>query len=358
MSLKSNKKLTIISLLMLNLFPIITNAQEEFYLSEKSLIANQHIPHIHLEYRQSQPLINTGKSGEWDSIDVLNPSVIKFNNTYVNYYSGYDGQTWKTGIATSKDGVSWIKLPNNPVLFPNNADWDTKYISANGSAIVFNNKIFYAYHGVDSDNTTRVGMATSNNISSLIKESKPVLSPGPSGSWDSAAVADPYLFLQDGILFMYYLGQDKFGIQRLGIAKSTDGIHWEKSIANPIMDVGAKGTFDENGLGEPSVIFIPPYYYMLYTGRDAREHRNLGYAISMNGISWKKMTTKGIVDNSKFGSWASKVICDSTFIEINNEITVFFGGGDVASPDQNLNGKIGSFLFKADPTIEIQPLQN
>jgi hypothetical protein len=35
------------------------------------------------------------------------------------------------------------------------------------------------------------------------------------------------------------------------------------------------------------------------------------------------------------------VICDPTVIANGDRVTVWFGGGDVASPDQNLDGQIG-----------------
>jgi hypothetical protein len=35
------------------------------------------------------------------------------------------------------------------------------------------------------------------------------------------------------------------------------------------------------------------------------------------------------------------VICDPTVIAAGDRVTVWFGGGDVASPDQNLHGQIG-----------------
>ncbi len=47
------------------------------------------------------PILSTGGLGEWDAFDVLNPSVVKHGNLYYNFYSGFDGKTWRTGLATS-----------------------------------------------------------------------------------------------------------------------------------------------------------------------------------------------------------------------------------------------------------------
>src|ERR1017187_5347065 len=39
--------------------------------------------------------------------------------------------------------------------------------------------------------------------------------------------------------------------------------------------------------------------------------------------------------------WDSQVICDPTIELLDGRLTVWFGGGDAPSPDENLNGQIG-----------------
>lgn len=138
---------------------------------------------------------------------------------------------------------------------------------------------------------------------------------------------------------MYYLGMNDVYVQRLGIAYSDDGINWIKYNNNPILDVGAADTFDENGLGEPSVIFKDDMFYMIYTGRNKNEQRNIGLAVSYDGVNFKKMNTQGIFENRS--DWNSEVICDTTLMLVDDDIWCWYGGGNVSSPDQELNGKIG-----------------
>ena len=88
---------------------------------------------------------------------------------------------------------------------------------------------------------------------------------------------------------MYYLGQDRAARQRLGVARSPDGVHWEKLRANPILELGGRGAFDEAGLGEPAVWQSHGFYWMLYTGRDIKENRRLGLARSTDGVHWTKL---------------------------------------------------------------------
>ena len=51
-----------------------------------------------LEYND-QIVLDTGNG--WDSEDVLNPSVVEYQGTFFNYYSGRNGNVWRTGLAVS-----------------------------------------------------------------------------------------------------------------------------------------------------------------------------------------------------------------------------------------------------------------
>ena len=282
-------------------------------------------------------------SGSWDSMDVLNPSVLLYNGQFYNYYSGWDGEVWRTGLAVSEDGLEWLKQPDY-LLDIREDQWDNTYIAANGSAVQLNDQVFYFYQGTDKANgRAQIGLAVSSDgFSFQERTDSPVLSLGAEGSWDSQGVADPYVISFGGKLYMYYLGMDQLSVQRIGVAVSDDGYNWVKYKNNPIMDVGVAGSFDENGLGEPSVIYKAPYFYMLYTGRSATEQRNIGFAVSLDGVNWKKLNYYGIIDLNN-NSWDNQVICDTTLLETEDSIIVWYGGGNVASPDQGLNGKIGRF---------------
>lgn len=293
------------------------------------------------------PVLERGKSGEWDSVDLLNPSVIQRNGKYYNYYSGYDGNVWRTGLAISEDGVKWLKYDKNPVLDISPNAWDSTYIAANGSAIEFNNKVFYFYQGQSKEKKANIGLAISEDGMKFQKQPNPVLTPGSSHSWDSNGVADPYVIYHNGYLYMYFLGMDDINKQRIGVARSRDGFTWEKYQENPILDIGSKGSFDENGLGEPSIVYYPPYFYMLYTGRASDEIRDVGLALSLDGVNWKKLNVTGLFKDRKPGTWDDSVICDTTLMIDRNTglVNVWYGGGNKKEPAQNLNGNVGMFTI-------------
>ncbi len=257
--------------------------------------------------------------------DALNPSVTYLGHNQVMLYSVFDG-VWRTALGP------------RIVLSPDPRTWEGSYIAANGAALAEPTQLRYWYVA-GPRNGGRIGLATSSDGRTFSKRAAPVLDPGPFESWDERVVADPYVIRAGDWLYLYYLGQDRAipPQQRLGVARSRDGIDWEKSLDNPILSPGQPGTFDEAGVGEPAVFLFGGYYWMLYTGRDFSERRRLGLARSTDGIHWTKLPAVF----SGASAWDSQVICDPA-VEVNgNEIDVWFGGGDVASPDERLHGKIG-----------------
>jgi len=274
-----------------------------------------------------------GAHGDWDAVDVLNPSVIRQGDAYYNFFSGYDGKAWHTGLAVSGDGVSWRK--EGTILSPDPGTWEGHAIAANGSAIVDESGILYYYQA--GDDTVQIGLARSRNGHQWQRNGAPVLTVGPYESWDERGVADPYVIRAGRGYYMFYLGMDRARRQRLGVAASDDGVSWYKLRGNPILELGEYDAFDSNGLGEPAVWTSRGYYWMLYTGRDRNEMRRLGLARSRDGVRWEKLPM--VIAGEQ--PWDSKVICDPTVIGNGDGVTVWFGGGDVASPDQNTHGQIG-----------------
>jgi hypothetical protein len=253
--------------------------------------------------------------------DALNPSV----TGRVNLYSVYDGQ-WHTALATTEDGVHW--QPQGIVLRAAAGS----YIAANGTALSHAGQFWYWYETGAKDRL-RISLARSADARAWRAEPAPVLDAGPVGAWDERAVADPYVIRIEPYFYMYYLGQDRAVRQRIGVARSTDGVHWEKLRANPLVEMDE----EEAGIGEPAVWQSHGFYWMLYTVRDFAENRYLRLARSTDGVRWIKLA----VHYKGTQPWNSKVICDPTVVVNGDRIQVWFGGGDVASPDENLHGQIG-----------------
>jgi predicted GH43/DUF377 family glycosyl hydrolase len=288
-------------------------------------------------------VIEPGAAGAWDAVDALNPSVVRFQGRYFNFYSGFDGKTWSTGLATSNDGRSWQKHAGNPVIRPDQA-WEGGYIAANGATLARGDVLLHWYQA-GSRNRTRIGFAHSADGVEWLRAPEPVLGYGPAGSWDESAHGDPNAVACGEWIYLYYLGQNRFGTQRLGVARSRDGMHWQKSHLNPVLETGGSGEFDERGLGEPAVFFADGAFWMLYVGRDKDEQRRIGWARSEDGVHWQKSSRPGVIAGDQ--PWNAAVVCDPEVLVDQGRLMILFGGGDRPSPDENLNGRIGVLLPQA-----------
>ena len=244
--------------------------------------------------------------------DALNPSVSGGRNLY----SVFDGRTWHTAEA------------GRVVLSPDPRTWEGSYIAANGSLLADS---YWFQAGPKA--RPRIGLAKLSG-GRWEKLPGPVLDYGPVGSFDERAVADPYVIRVGEYLYMYYLGQDRAVRQRIGLARSTDGIRWEKLRASPVLELDLD---HEAGVGEPAVWQSDGFYWMLFTVRNFDETRYLGLAQSTDGVKWKRLAARFTGEQA----WNSKVLCDPSVVVEGDRILVWFGGGDVASPDENLHGQIG-----------------
>jgi predicted GH43/DUF377 family glycosyl hydrolase len=267
----------------------------------------------------------------WDSHDVLNPSVV---DGQVNLYSGYDGETWRTGLAVASAPDRWER--RGMVIEPDPRTWEGNYIAANGSALRAGAGLLYWYVAGPRERP-RLGLARSADGAAWRKEPRPVFEPGPYASWDEFGVADPYVIRAGGGYYLFYLGQDRGWRQRIGVARSGDGVRWEKLRSNPVLESGEPGAFDEK-LGEPAVWTARGFYWMLYTGRAADETRKLGLARSRDGVHWERLPQVFAGGEP----WNASVVCDPTVEMLpGGRVAVWFGGGNRPRPDENLNGQIG-----------------
>lgn len=73
----------------------------------------------------------------------------------------------------------------------------------------------------------------------------------------------------------------------IGVATSTDGHHWTK--AGKVLTRGAPGSWDEGGVGRRHVLVVDEnQYVMFYEGVNFKGVHGIGIAISSDGIHWTK----------------------------------------------------------------------
>ncbi|MHC1739005.1 MAG: hypothetical protein AB9882_13445 [Ignavibacteriaceae bacterium] len=172
------------------------------------------------------PVLTRGSGNSWDSYSVSPGQVIKVGSTYRMYYTGYSSMNgnWDVGLATSEDGINWVKY-NNPVLYAGN---ENQIIAGD---IVVINSIYYLYYTVRNLPYYSISLATSTDGISWTKYAQnPILS--VSQSWEGTGIYWPSVDYSNGKYYMVFQNV-KDNLTAFGLAYSTDGKNWTKNSNNP-----------------------------------------------------------------------------------------------------------------------------
>jgi predicted GH43/DUF377 family glycosyl hydrolase len=163
------------------------------------------------------------------------------------------------------------------------------------------------YEAVAGDGLTTVGYATSKDGLEWTKRGV-ILS--PSEPWEMEEISPNSVLIEDGIYKLWYhaggyiRGSRRLGHAKIGLATSTDGIHWTKHAGNPVLDIGSAGSFDDEQVAEPRVFRLGATYRMYYTGRQkSTERTSLGMAVSDDGINWTKHDKNPLLDSDRWGGF-------------------------------------------------------
>ena len=267
---------------------------------------------------QNNPILKTGDAETWESVVSVIISVVYHDGMYKAWVSGADEtDTGRIGYATSEDGIVWTRYENNPVLVPGDAGaWDDT--NADHACVLFVDSTFKMWYMAEDEESSQIGYATSSDGVSWEKYSgNPVLNLGTTGTWDEEEVMHPSVIFDGETYHMWYNGYGQ-EMQRTGYATSLDGISWNKHPGNPVMTTGVSGSWDDHMLGLMSVIYKDGEFKMWYTagdgtGDDSRYFR-IGYATSTDGISWDKHKDNPILDIGEVGSWDSLGVVTSAVL--------------------------------------------
>ena len=103
---------------------------------------------------------------------------------------------------------------------------------------------------------------------------------------------------------------------------SADGVRWTGpgQVAVSLRDDG-----DEYGLGRPWVVQDGSTYRMWYSRRTLRRGYRLGYAESVDGVSWRRLDDQVGIDVSPSG-WDAEMICYPAVVETAHGAYLFYNG--------------------------------
>lgn len=295
------------------------------------------------------PIIRHNPSPEIDNL-YINPGAVLFHggkfHMFFNSFTGWPGVI-KVGYATSEDGYHWQMFQEAPVFTTNQIPYGKG--QADVSVVrVMDDGIWVMYFHTISEG--QIGRATAASpLGPWLVDADPILVPGPEGAWDHAWLGWPNL-VQDGNEFRMYYGAKAGGDFSIGMATSTDGIHWSKyndpstkdilyAESDPVFTPGAK--WESNKVDRPRVVKTPNGWVMLYQAGTAIEQR--GLAISRDGIRWEKYPANPIFSKEVFPIPNAKT-WDTNLIYHEGTFYYFMEIGTLSGTDLYLATQQGSLI--------------
>ena len=120
--------------------------------------------------RHAKPILTEGDSGAWEDWLVAELCVQKIGDKYHMWYTGGSYETPSPlgiGYASSIDAIKWNKYPDNPVLERDQDAWDKQYIF--DPIVLFNDSIYHMWYAGASYDNSLIGLATSEDGVNWIK---------------------------------------------------------------------------------------------------------------------------------------------------------------------------------------------
>jgi predicted GH43/DUF377 family glycosyl hydrolase len=240
---------------------------------------------------------------------------------YAGFYWGARGSDFKPrlGEATSSDGSAWTKVTGpaeggSVLALPNGNAFDKG--GQRDPSVLHDGTAYDLYFtALDSGGVRSIGFASTTQVAGTLLPDNTAWAnkaqvPVASGSaFDASAVSHPSVIKDGSNYVMYYTGTDAGGTSRIGRATSSSPGTGYTAGATAVLDLGAVGSFDSDGVKDPVVAKLGATdYRMLYTGVDADGIERVGYATSSDGVSWTK---QGVVLNPSLAAYSA----DETGVE-------------------------------------------
>ncbi len=157
----------------------------------------------------------------------------------------------------------------------------------------------------------------------------PVFKPGAPGSWESISADCQTVLYHAGTYYMWYSGTPQGLNAQQGLATSPDGIHWTRHPDNPVLRLGAAGTWDSSILICQHVLFDNEenVFKMWYLGGSPAGVFGIGLATSPDGAVWTKYAGNPVMRTTE--AWEGTTVEGHTLLKMNGVYKMWYGGIDL-----------------------------
>ncbi len=259
------------------------------------------------------PVFTKGAEGEWDAGGVTCFVVRHFPWGYMMYYSCAANYGRGFGLATSEDGINWVRHPDNPVMVPDSG------VTVWGPEVLHDGeryRMWYVSRGMRQDG---ISYCTSEDGVHWVQSRRnPVIDHGGCNAviWDGSRYR----------MFLQHSSGRRHGFELLF---SDDGEVWESQ--GFAFYSGPVDTWDEI-TAAPSVAYYNDSLHFFYTGADtvgnARGQIAIGHAVSGDwGVSFNvprdRTQMRILVPTER---WEGRGLYSSGVDYDGEEVKVWFAG--------------------------------
>jgi beta-1,2-mannosidase len=197
----------------------------------------------------------------------------------------------------------WRRVSQAPMIAPEGDGWQSMG-TFNPAAIMRDGKVVLLYRAQDKHGTSRMGYAESGDGVHFTRRADPVLSPSEDYEKDGG-VEDPRLVQFGDTYYLTYTGYNKKDAQ-LCLAVSKDLIHWDrKGVILPAYKGRWNVRWTKSGAIVPEK--INGKYWMYFLGTTADNKDQMGLAYSTDLIHWTEATDKPVLP-ARDGQFDSRVV--------------------------------------------------
>lgn len=228
---------------------------------------------------ESTDLINWTKTAEItpaggvESKGLCAPCALVIRGKVHLFYQTYgNGKNDAICHAVSNDGITFKRNCTNPIFKPT-GDWNCGR-AIDAEVIQLNDKYLLYFATRDPEYKIQMqGVAECPVSSNFNRENwtqiskKPIMK--PEYDWEGKCVEGASVIQRGNKLYMFYAGSYNNAPQQIGVAKSTDGINWEKLSKNPFLANGKPGEWNASESGHPHIFLNDDgKTYLFYQGNN------------------------------------------------------------------------------------------
>ncbi len=226
----------------------------------------------------------------YEDYDIKAPRTLKKKDgKYFSLYGayprqgGYELRPGYEGVASSEDGLSWQRAKNEPILSIYQEDcrtWEKDCIYQ--PWLLEHKGKYYNFYNAASEHIEQIGVALSNNLLDWKRyENNPVIPIGAEGSFNEKFSSDSKIFWDKDHWVSFFFGVGNGGAHIM-VAFSRDLYYWTVD-PEPIYKAGGNPSGIDNKYAHKiSLVWNPANetYYMFYCAVDKNKKRGIGLITS------------------------------------------------------------------------------